>query len=95
MNIPLSGSIGRRFSFTHHPRGDGANRSGVSLVRPIPDPSIPTVTFLGMVPKNYGGSGLALGTLGPVIGDVGTFTARILAEVRRLMTPRTPGKVFL
>lgn len=82
-SIPMYGCIGPRFSFTHYPRSGGVNGPGVALVRPIPDPAVPTVTFLGLVPRSCGGAGLALGTLGPVLGDVGTSTARVLVEVRR------------
>lgn len=79
----MSGCVGPRFSFTHYPKGDNHNGPGVSLVRPIPDCSAPSVTFLGMAPKNRGGAGLAMGTLGPMIGEVGTSSARVLVEVRR------------
>lgn len=79
--ISMSGIIGPRFSFTHYPQGGESNGPGVTLVRPIPDPSAPCVTFLGMSPRMSGGSGLAIGRLGPVLGEVGTSTARVLVEV--------------
>lgn len=79
----MYGCIGPRFSFTHYPRGDEVDGPGVSLVRPIPDPSVPTVTFVGLVSRKCGGAGLALGTLGPVLGDVGPSTAKVLVEVSR------------
>lgn len=37
-----------------------------------------------MTPLEGGGSGLAFGTLGPVLGEVGTTTARVLVEVIHL-----------
>lgn len=77
----MSGSIGPRFSFTHYPREGKANGPGVALLRPIPDFSAPSVAFLGMSPLEGGGPGLAFGTLGPVLGEVGTTTARVLVEV--------------
>lgn len=77
----MSGSIGPRFSFTHYPRGGNANGPGVALLRPIPDICAPSVTFLGMSPLECGGPGLAFGTLGPVLGEVGTTSARVLVEV--------------
>lgn len=77
----MSGSIGPRFSFTHYPKGEEANGPGATLLRPIPDPCAPCITFLGMTPRQDSGSGLALGTLGPVLGDVGISTARVLVEV--------------
>lgn len=77
----MSGSIGINFSFTHYPQIGKANGPGVTLLRPIPDSSTPQITFLGMSPKEGGGPGLALGTLGPILGEVGISTARILVEV--------------
>ncbi|CAM9540792.1 unnamed protein product [Scytosiphon promiscuus] len=84
--IPMSGSISPRFTFTHYPQADGANGPGATLIRPIPDPYAPCVKFLGLAPLGdsgggSGGSGFAFGTLGPVLGEVGTSTARILVEV--------------
>lgn len=85
--ITMSGSIGSRFSFTHYPQAGMANGPGVTLVRPIPDPSAPFVKFLGMSPRGGGGTGsgsgpgFAFGTLGPILGEVGTSTARVLVEV--------------
>lgn len=82
----MSGSIGDRFSFTHYPQGGESNGPGVTLLRPLPDPSAPWVTFLGMVSRGSGGPGLALGTLGPVLGEIGTTTATVLVEVIRVDT---------
>lgn len=79
--ISMSGSVGNRFSFTHYPQGGEANGPGVTLLRPLPNPSAPWVTFMGMVSRDCGGPGLALGTLGPVLGEVGTTTATVLVEV--------------
>lgn len=68
-----------------------ANGLGATLVRPIPDPAAPFVKFLGACPRgaggtgNGGGSGFAFGTLGPILGEVGTSTARVLVEVTRLI----------
>ncbi|CAM9309198.1 unnamed protein product, partial [Ectocarpus fasciculatus] len=89
--IPMNGSIGPRFSFTHYPQAGKAIGPGATLVRPIPDPSAPCVMFLGMVALGGGGGsgsgsatsgpGFAFGTLGPILGEVGTTTARVLVEV--------------
>lgn len=92
--IPMSGSIGPRFSFTHYPRGGDANGPGMTLLRPIPDISAPSVTFLGMSPLEGGGAGLAFGTLGPVLGEVGTTTARVLVEVMHTPTPTAHQNVL-
>lgn len=96
----MNGSIGPRFSFTHYPQAGKAIGPGATLVRPIPDPSAPCVMFLGMVALGGGGGsgegsgigdgsatsgpGFAFGTLGPILGEVGTTTARVLVEVRWL-----------
>ncbi len=80
-HIPMSGSIGPRFSFTHYPQAGAANGPGATLVRPVPDPSAPVVNFLGMSPRDGGGGGFAMGTLGPILGEVGTSKARVLVEV--------------
>lgn len=77
----MSGSIGPRFSFTHYPQSGTANGPGVTLLRPIPDPSAPLVNFLGMSSRGGGGPGFALGTVGPILGEVGSSTARVLVEV--------------
>lgn len=83
----MSGSIGPRFSFTHYPQASSSNGPGASLVRPIPDPCAPCVKFFGMAPlgdssgSGGGGPGFAFGTVGPILGEVGTSTARILVEV--------------
>lgn len=88
----MSGSIGPRFSFTHYPQTGAANSPGATLVRPVPDPSAPLIKFLGMSPRGGGGRGgggrgggggpgFALGTLGPILGEVGTSKARVLVEV--------------
>ncbi|CAM9252372.1 unnamed protein product [Ectocarpus sp. 12 AP-2014] len=95
--IPMNGCVGPRFSFTHYPQAGKAIGPGATLVRPIPDPSAPCVMFLGMVALGGGGGsgegsgisggsatsgpGFAFGTLGPILGEVGTTTARILVEV--------------
>ncbi|CAM9145767.1 unnamed protein product [Ectocarpus sp. 8 AP-2014] len=95
--IPMNGSIGPRFSFTHYPQAGKAIGPGATLVRSIPDPSAPCVMFLGMVALGGGGGsgegrgigggsatsgpGFAFGTLGPILGEVGTTTARVLVEV--------------
>lgn len=94
----MNGSIGPRFSFTHYPQAGKAIGPGATLVRPIPDPSAPCVMFLGMVALGgvgggdagsgngsgitTSGPGFAFGTLGPILGEVGTTTARVLVEVR-------------
>lgn len=83
--IPMSGSIGPRFSFTHYPQVGMANGPGASLIRPVPDPTAPFVKFLGVSPRGGGGTGFAFGTLGPILGEVGTSTARVLVEVMRLI----------
>eukprot|EP00903_Cladosiphon_okamuranus_P007797 g7546.t1 len=80
-NVPMSGSIGPRFSFTHYPQPGTANGPGATLLRPIPDPSAPFVKFLGMSARRGGGPGFALGTVGPILGEVGSSTARVLVEV--------------
>lgn len=82
----MSGSISPRFSFTHFPQASSANGPGATLIRPIPDPCAPCVKYLGMAPLGDSGSGscgpgFAFGTLGPILGEVGTSTARILVEV--------------
>lgn len=84
-HIPMSGSIGPRFSFTHYPQPGTANGAGATLLRAVPDPSAPLVKFLGMSPRGDGGGGgpgFALGTVGPILGEVGSSTARVLVEVR-------------
>lgn len=88
--IPMSGSISPRFSFTHFPQAGMADGPGATLVRPVPDPSATFVKFLGVSPREGGGvgsdsgPGFAFGTLGPILGEVGTSTARVLVEVTRL-----------
>lgn len=77
----MSGSIGPRFSFTHYPQTGTANGPGATLLRPFPDPSAPFVNFLGMSPRAGDGPGFAFGTVGPILGEVGSSTARILVEV--------------
>ncbi|CAM9100725.1 unnamed protein product, partial [Hapterophycus canaliculatus] len=84
--IPMSGNVGPRFSFTHYPQAGNANGPGATLIRPIPDPCAPCTKFLGLAPlgdrgSGGGGPGFAFGTLGPILGEVGTSTARILVEV--------------
>lgn len=88
----MSGCVSPRFSFTHYPQVATGNGPGVTLVRPIPDPSAPEVSFLGMSAVGTGGAGLGLGTLGPVIGEVGATSAVVLIEVRQGAATRDERK---